>query len=298
MYTHFTTFGFKLELCERFFRYIQLLICLSFMTFGTTIRSCRFPLLLSLYKLSSATTTAFSSVSSIRTSHQKIRSLRTIPATAAITTKPSSTIAKMSLSSFTEVKKTSPFKHIHSTDIEGVRNSPKTDGKRPNTASTTSFLLTVVVGVPLWLTVAVPLTVVYQAGKAIFPKSPTKSEVKEDPVAQETFPATEDLKPLPDRKYDAVILGCTGFTGRLAAIYLAKNYSKLKWAIAGRSEAKLAMLKKELEDMLVVDASNIDTLIVDTSKPSTLHKLVDDTKVVITTAGPFAKYGSNVVEFW
>ncbi len=117
-------------------------------------------------------------------------------------------------------------------------------------------------------------------------------------MAQETFPATEDLKPLPDRKYDAVILGCTGFTGRLAAIYLAKNYSKLKWAIAGRSEAKLAMLKKELEDMLVVDASNIDTLIVDTSKPSTLHKLVDDTKVVITTAGPFAKYGSNVVEFW
>lgn len=117
-------------------------------------------------------------------------------------------------------------------------------------------------------------------------------------MTQETFPATEDLKPIQDRKYDAVLLGCTGFTGRLAAIHLAKTYPNLSWAIAGRSQAKLDKLKKELEDMPDVDnASKIDMLVVDTSKPSTIHKLVDDAKVVITTAGPFCKYGSNVVEF-
>lgn len=41
--------------------------------------------------------------------------------------------------------------------------------------------------------------------------------------------------------YDIVIYGATGFTGSLAAFYLASHplASKLKWAIAGRSQTKL-----------------------------------------------------------
>lgn len=43
------------------------------------------------------------------------------------------------------------------------------------------------------------------------------------------------------RKFDVVVYGATGFTGRLVAEYLAKSYTvdKLRFAIAGRSQGSL-----------------------------------------------------------
>ena len=48
-------------------------------------------------------------------------------------------------------------------------------------------------------------------------------------------------------KYDIVIYGATGFTGSLAAAYVAKQYAgkRVKWAIAGRSASKLETIAKE-----------------------------------------------------
>ena len=48
-------------------------------------------------------------------------------------------------------------------------------------------------------------------------------------------------------KYDIVIYGATGFTGSLAAAYVAKQYAgkRVKWAIAGRSASKLEAIAKE-----------------------------------------------------
>jgi len=72
----------------------------------------------------------------------------------------------------------------------------------------------------------------------------------------------------------------------------------VKWAIAGRNSAKLDKVKdkvaKELNDSSIL---KVKSIIVDTSDRSTLPSLVSDTRVVMTTAGPFIKYGSNVVEF-
>lgn len=51
------------------------------------------------------------------------------------------------------------------------------------------------------------------------------------------------------RKYDAIVYGATGFTGRILARYYAKTYGigkSLKWAIGGRSRAKLQDIKNEL----------------------------------------------------
>lgn len=47
----------------------------------------------------------------------------------------------------------------------------------------------------------------------------------------------KDMKPHTERKYDVIIYGATGFTGKLVAEYLAENYDikNLKWAVAGRS---------------------------------------------------------------
>ena len=188
------------------------------------------------FSLLSKSTLAFSPASAVSSHHFA-------SSTRANTSSSIKSILKMSETK-NQIEKEPPiFKLIHSRDVEAVRNAPQQDGKRPGQVSSGTFLLTAVVGVPLWLTVVMPLTVVYQVGKSFL--SPNEAKIKEEALTQEVFPATEDLKPIQDRAYDAVLLGCTGFTGRLAAIYLAKTYPNLKWAIAGRSQAKLDKLKKE-----------------------------------------------------
>lgn len=50
-------------------------------------------------------------------------------------------------------------------------------------------------------------------------------------------------------KFDVVVYGASGFTGRLVAEYLAAHYgpgSNLKWAMAGRSRDKLAAVRDEI----------------------------------------------------
>ena len=48
-----------------------------------------------------------------------------------------------------------------------------------------------------------------------------------------------------DRSYDIVLLGATGFTGRLTAAYLARHAPRdCRWALAGRNQAKLAASRR------------------------------------------------------
>ena len=47
-----------------------------------------------------------------------------------------------------------------------------------------------------------------------------------------------------DRRFDIVLFGATGFTGALTAEYLARNApAGLRWALAGRNEAKLEQVR-------------------------------------------------------
>ena len=51
-----------------------------------------------------------------------------------------------------------------------------------------------------------------------------------------------------DRDYDIVLVGATGYTGELTARAIAEQLpTNLKWAIAGRSEAKLEKLAAKLK---------------------------------------------------
>ena len=102
------------------------------------------------------------------------------------------------------------------------------DGKRTSTFTGRASLVTAAVGVPIWLTVVLPLSVAYQtARKVLGSDSEEEVEVESSQVEDEvvSFPTVSELKPLEDRKYDIVVLGCTGFTGGLVASYLAKNYN-------------------------------------------------------------------------
>ena len=91
-----------------------------------------------------------------------------------------------------------------------------------------------------------------------------------------------------ERKYQIIIYGATGFTGRLCAQYFNTNYPNLKWAIAGRDSKKLENLKSELGldcDSFVASANDIEAI----------NNFVSLTKVVLSTAGPFARYSDEVV---
>ncbi len=121
------------------------------------------------------------------------------------------------------------FKHVHSRDIEAVHKQFQEDGKYPITQTNGAFITTAFLGIPLFLSL-LPITVAYQVGKSIWPTS-SNDDVESDPslasseeTIGETFPEISEITPKSDRKYDVVLLGCTGFTGRLAAIHLAKTY--------------------------------------------------------------------------
>ena len=84
-----------------------------------------------------------------------------------------------------------------------------------------SFIGTLLVGVPLWATVLLPLSLVSQVGLALVKPLLPKPEFDIDTRA--TVDASE-IVPRQDRKYDVVVLGATGFTGKLVVEYLCRTY--------------------------------------------------------------------------
>lgn len=97
-----------------------------------------------------------------------------------------------------------------------------------------------------------------------------------------------------DRNFDIVLLGATGFTGGLAAKYLAEVAPQaLRWAIAGRNRTKLAAVKTKLEEEFKV---HIDIIEADSSDEKSLHRLASKTRVLMTTVGPYCKHGWGVVK--
>ena len=92
-----------------------------------------------------------------------------------------------------------------------------------------------------------------------------------------------------DKKYEIIVYGATGFTGQICCKYLRDNYTDLVWAMAGRNGDKLEEIKSNLNldcDVIVADGANIEAL----------RSLTSQTKVVLSTAGPFARYGSLLVQ--
>lgn len=89
--------------------------------------------------------------------------------------------------------------------------------------------------------------------------------------------------------YDLVVYGATGFTGKLVAEYLADRGGPEQIALAGRSQAKLETVRDELEvDWPLISA--------DASDPKSLKAMARSTKAIVTTVGPYSKYGLPLVE--
>ncbi len=95
-----------------------------------------------------------------------------------------------------------------------------------------------------------------------------------------------------ERDFDLVVVGASGYTGRLVAEYLANTYgnSDLKWAMAGRSPEKLATVRDEMG--ISADTPLIQ---VDSHDEASVTALVQRTHVVITTVGPYQLYGNALI---
>lgn len=95
-----------------------------------------------------------------------------------------------------------------------------------------------------------------------------------------------------ERDFDIVLWGATGFTGRLVAAYLLEHYGTgaFRWALAGRSTKRLEEVRSAIgagEELPLVRAT-LDDL-------SSLTRLARRTRVLCTTVGPYARYGTDLL---
>ena len=100
---------------------------------------------------------------------------------------------------------------------------------------------------------------------------------------------------MPSKKYDLIVFGATGFTGRLVAGYLHDRYGPggkqpgeppITWAMAGRNLEKLRQVRHSIGA-----GEEVPLIVADAAAPGALKSLVAQTKVVITTVGPYRLYG-------
>jgi len=95
-----------------------------------------------------------------------------------------------------------------------------------------------------------------------------------------------------EREFDLVVHGATGFTGRQAAAYVAKHAPPgLRWAISGRSQTRLEAVRTGLEGA----AQTVSVLVADSHDAVAVDALARRTRVVLTTVGPYAKYGTALL---
>jgi short subunit dehydrogenase-like uncharacterized protein len=95
-----------------------------------------------------------------------------------------------------------------------------------------------------------------------------------------------------NNEFEVVVYGATGFTGKLVAEYLLNKYGvdgDLRWAMGGRSLRKLEQLREELQN------SAIPLVTADSDDESSLKAMVNRTKVICSTVGPYALYGSKLL---
>ena len=95
-------------------------------------------------------------------------------------------------------------------------------------------------------------------------------------------------------KYDFVIYGATGFTGKLVVEYAIKQYSnnnEVSWAIAGRNNEKLEHVQEKYNL-----PSDIGKIVVDSNDQNSIDEMVSQTKCVLTTVGPYQLYGEKIIK--
>ncbi len=98
--------------------------------------------------------------------------------------------------------------------------------------------------------------------------------------------------PRAERPYDVIVYGAASFVGQILARHLFARHGEtgpLRWALAGRNAAKLETVKREL------GMRQLPVLLADAADPAALREMVRQARVVVSTVGPYALYGSELV---
>lgn len=98
------------------------------------------------------------------------------------------------------------------------------------------------------------------------------------------------IRPRDRREFDVVLYGASGFVGRRTVAYFAARAHGLRWAVAGRSADKLR------QALASAGAADVPIVVADAHDSPALAALAARTRVVLSTAGPFALYGSALVD--
>ena len=97
-----------------------------------------------------------------------------------------------------------------------------------------------------------------------------------------------------EREFDVIVFGASGYTGKLVAEYMGKEYGNdesIRWAIAGRNKDKLSSIKKDLNLN-----ERISIIEVDSTNKDSLDSMTSSAKCILTTVGPYQLYGSSLVQ--
>ncbi len=94
-----------------------------------------------------------------------------------------------------------------------------------------------------------------------------------------------------DRPLDLVVFGATSFVGQILCSHLVTRHGTegpLRWAIAGRSDSKLAQVAADT-------GADVERIVADAGDAASMTSLAERTRVVASTVGPYAMYGSDLV---
>jgi short subunit dehydrogenase-like uncharacterized protein len=94
-----------------------------------------------------------------------------------------------------------------------------------------------------------------------------------------------------DRRFDLIVFGATSFVGQILTRHLVDrigNDGDVRWAIAGRNADKLARVAAE-------SGATVEQIVADAGDHAAMRSLAESTRVVVSTVGPYALYGSPLV---
>ncbi|CAM3918591.1 saccharopine dehydrogenase family protein [Smaragdicoccus niigatensis] len=97
-------------------------------------------------------------------------------------------------------------------------------------------------------------------------------------------------------EYDLIVFGATSFVGQIMTKHLAEHFAthdaEARWAIAGRSKSKLEELKRSLGSA----GRSVPIVVADAASEEELRALCAQTRVVVSTVGPYALYGEPLIK--
>jgi short subunit dehydrogenase-like uncharacterized protein len=118
-----------------------------------------------------------------------------------------------------------------------------------------------------------------------------ENSLRDCPLTFENHCRVRSIFSMIHRPYDVVLYGATGFVGQQTVQYFAQHTTEnqVRWAIAGRSRQKLESVRASL-------GVKADILVADSQDPAAIDAIVSQSRVILSTAGPFARYGNALVD--